>query len=175
MPVNAQSKALPHGLEHGFVFHSQGLAQLDERLSAHGQLLFAGLVIQRLAVYQPGHGGGAFIGNVRLAAHAKHVLHPPLGGQSVVVPTHGIKDVFAPQALITHDHVLVGVAEHVAHVQFAADGGRGAVHHKGVLAAPGGVVMVQTLGLPGLGPVLFQFGGVQVFRRLTLHVHGGGS
>ena len=56
-----------------------------------------------------------------VAPDAEIVLHPPLGWQAVVIPSHRIEDALASHPLVTGDQIRVGVREDMAYVQAAAD------------------------------------------------------
>ena len=62
-------------------------------------------------------------GQARVAADPEVVLHPPLGGQAVVVPAHRVEDGLAPHAPEAGHGVGVGVGEDVADVEGARHGG----------------------------------------------------
>ena len=78
-------------------------------------------------------GGSAEI-RVRLAPHAVEVLHPPLGGEAVVVPAHRIEDAPPPHALVARDRVGLHVPERGAHVQRTTHRGRRRVDGEDALA-----------------------------------------
>src|SRR5207253_3361774 len=90
-------------------------------------------------------------GQRRVAAHAEVVLHPPLGGQAVVVPPHRVEDLLAPHPAETRDQVRVGVGEDVSDVERSADRGRRGVDRI-YRAARDAVEAVDAVALPALGP-----------------------
>ena len=71
---------------------------------------------------------GRVVGDGRIAAHAVVVLHPPLGGESVVVPAHRVEDLSAPHAVVPGHGVGVGVGEAVSGVQRPRHRRRGRVY-----------------------------------------------
>ena len=96
------------------------------------------------------------VGEGRIAADAEVVLHPSLGGQAVVVPAHGVVHLFALHALIPGQGVAVGVAEHVAHVEAAADGGGRGVDGVDLVAGGSAVEAVRSVGFPDVVPLGFE-------------------
>ena len=114
-PVHREAQRAPQLLEGLLVFRGQPLAQLDEVRTRDRDRVLARLVRRReRRVVRQG----------RIAADAEVVLHPPLGRQAVVVPSHGIEDFASPHAVVAREDVGVGVGEDVADVQRAADRGR---------------------------------------------------
>ena len=142
-PVDAQADAAPQILEHLFVLGGEANAQLDEaRARARDRALRVGL-----------DGGleGRIVGEGRVATNAVEVLHPALGGQAVVVPSHRVEDLGTGHAPEAGQAVGLHVAEHRSHVQRAAHrGGRGvdAEHFASLLGA------VEPVGAVGLPPLL---------------------
>ena len=51
------------------------------------------------------------VGDVGFGSDAEVVLYAALGGESVVVPAHGVDDVPSGHASVSCDDVLVGVGE----------------------------------------------------------------
>ena len=49
------------------------------------------------------------IGDMRVAPYAEVILHPPFGGQAIVIPTHRVKNCFASHALVARNRVGMGV------------------------------------------------------------------
>jgi hypothetical protein len=107
-PVDRQPDAAPQLLVVALVLLRELHAQLDEVAPRDRHLLLArlGRRLEALVVGQRG-----------VAADAVVVLHPPLGGQPVVVPAQRVVDVLAAHPLVAGHDVGVGVAEHVPHVQ----------------------------------------------------------
>ena len=103
------------------------------------------------------------VGLRRVAPHAVVVLHAALGRQAVVVPPHRVEDGLAAHALVAGDGVGVGVAEHVAHVQRSADGGRRRVDGEHAVAGRRRVEAVRAIGVPLGGPAFLD----AVERRLV--------
>ncbi len=95
----------------------------------------------------------------------KEVLNPPLCRQAVIVPTHGIKDVDAPHALVARDQVRMGVGKDVTDVQGTGHGGRWRVDDKRVGARPGRVVVVDAELLPHGFEARFGRFAVEVFGQ----------
>ena len=107
VPVAGEAHGLPQGLELRLVLLGGGHALLAEL--AAGQLL---------------------------GLHAALLLHQPLGGQAVVVEAEGVEHVEAPHTAVTGHHLRLGVAENVADVELAVDGGGRRVDG---IDGPGGV------------------------------------
>jgi hypothetical protein len=163
-PVDGQPRPPPQVAERLFVPLRHLAAQLDEVLprDAEGVLFPPGGVGLR-------EGKRGIVGEPRIAAHVEVVLHPPLGGQAVVVPSHGVIDVLPAHALRAYDDVRVGIAEDVAYVQRPGNGGRGGVDHEGVVPGPRGIVAVRSFLLPRVGkPFLHALGVEMVGKRFRI-------
>ena len=153
-PVHRQAEVAPEGFELRLVLLGQLPAQLDEIAPRDRNLVG---VLDRLAVAAVvGRDEIGVVGQRRVAAHAVVVLHPPLGGQAVVVPAHRVEDRLAAHALVAGHRVGVGVGEDVAHVQGAGHGGRGSVDRVDVLAGRGAVEGVRAVLLPAPSPAVFE-------------------
>ena len=157
VPVHRQADSLPHPLKRPLVLARHLRAQLDEVAPRHGARRRLEGLARRHRQLQ-----ARLVGVVRIAAHVEVVLHPPLGGQAVVVPPHGVEHLFTEHALVAGDHVGLGVAEHVADVQRPGHRGRRRVHHERLLAAVVGIVAVHAGLLPPAAEVLLAAGGVVV-------------
>ena len=83
-PVDRQAQPPPHRLERLLVLGDQPLAQLHEVGARHGDRLLALAPGRR----RPEARSPRSYGQGRVAAHPEVVLHPALGGQTVVVPAH---------------------------------------------------------------------------------------
>ena len=105
----------PEVLEGLLVLGGQAGAELDEVRARDRIGCFPGFSAERTRVA---------CGQRRVAAHAEVVLHPALGRQAVVVPSHRIEHGASAHPLKPRDDVGVRVREHVADVQRAADGRR---------------------------------------------------
>ena len=139
LPVVRQAQARPQVAEGLLVFLGDYFAQLDEvRAADRRRIAFAAAFGLEIRV----------VVDVRLALDVVQVLHAALGGQAVVVPADGEEDVLAAHALVAHDEILVRVAEHVAQMQRAADRRRRRVDDKRLVAAPVGVVRVDSYCWP---------------------------
>ena len=68
------------------------------------------------------------IGDMRVAPYAEVILHPPFGGQTIVIPTHRVKNCLASHALVARNGVGVGVRKDMTHVQRTAHCGRGRIN-----------------------------------------------
>ena len=139
-PVDRQAEPAQQRLEDLLVGLDQLVAELEEVRPARWRRRGDSSAVRRGTAAEP-----LDVRLARIAAHAVVVLDAPLGGQAVVVPTHRVEDLLAGHALVAGDRVGVGVAEHVAHVQRAADGGRRRVdrEHVGPL---GGAVEARRSG-----------------------------
>ncbi len=160
-PVHREPQALPERLESLLVFAGEGKAQLDEipARDLSGRRLPAG-VVRRLRP-QP-----RLVGEAGLAPDVEEVLHPALGGQAVVVPAHRVEDVAPAHALVTRQYVGLGVAEDVADVKRARNGGwRGVDDER--LAAPRLVEAVDPGFAPGAIPLLFGLAGLEVEGQIV--------
>ena len=80
------------------------------------------------------------VGDVWFGSDAEVVLDAALGGESVVVPAHGIDDVPSSHSSVACDDVLVGVGEDVAGMERAAGSRRGRVDDEALFAGGGFVV-----------------------------------
>ena len=145
-PVDGQPKAAPQLLEGLLVGGGELHAQLHEVVPGDGELVLAGFV-GGLEVGVVGEGG--------VAADAEVVLYPALGGQAVVVPAHGVIHLLASHAVESGEGVGVGVAEDVADVEGAADGGGWGVDGVHLVAEGGAVEAVRAVGLPDFVPFGF--------------------
>ena len=172
VPVHRQPECAPQCLKLLFVFDGQLLAQLDEVAPTNGHLV-CGLGALVVAALKRGS-ESRFVGQRGVAAHAVVVLHAALGGQPVVVPAHGVEDLFATHALVARHHVGVRVAEHVPHVQRTGGSGRRGVD--GEDARAGLAFTLKPVGarrIPRGGPLVFEalegwfFGNA---RRIARHV-----
>lgn len=144
----------PQGLELFFVGNGEAFTQFDKvaprdryLVGCFDRFAFSALV-GRDEVGRVGQGG--------VAAHTIEVLYPPLCGQAVVIPAHGVEDLFAKHALEAGNDVCVGVGKHVTYVQGSGDGGRGSVDGENVGAAVFAVEGVGPRSRPGLVPFGFQ-------------------
>jgi hypothetical protein len=117
-----------------------------------------------------GGAGGRFkpqillVGHVDVGPNMEIVLHAPLGWQTVVIPAHGIEDVFAEHPLLADEDVGVGVAEDVADMQRAGDGRRRRVDDEGLLSRAPGIEAVDALIAPHLGEPQLDRIGFEVLR-----------
>ena len=146
-PVDADPDRPPQFLEGFFIDGGQFDAQLDEVLSRDGDLVLAGLL--RGTVLR-------VVGEGRVAAHAVEVLHPALGRQSVVVPSHRIEDVLAPHAPEPRDDVGVRVTEDVSDVQRPRHGRGRRVDRIDALSRGVAIEAVDLLLVPHRHPTLFE-------------------
>ena len=90
------------------------------------------------------------IGDMGIAPYAKVILHPPFGGQTIVIPTHGIKNCFTSHALVTRNGVGVGVREDMTHVQRTAHCGWGSINGVDPFAGRSAVKGIGAFVLPDL-------------------------
>ena len=146
-PVDRQAEPAQQRLEDLLVGLDEFVAQLEEVRPGDGD---RPVVLRRLTAERRLE--ALDIGLARIAADAVVVLDAPLRRQTVVVPAHRVEDLLAGHALVAGDRVGVGVAEHVAHVQRAADGGRRCVDREDVGPLGGAVERVDLVGFPYLGP-----------------------
>ena len=94
----------------------------------------------------------ALVGQRGVAAHAVVVLHPPLGGQAVVVPADRVEDRAAAHAVEPGQRVDLDVAEHRAEVELAADRRGRCVDGVDLVAGAGRSKAVGRVGLPARVP-----------------------
>ena len=144
-PVHRQAELTPQVLERLLVDGGQLVAELDEVGAADRDLTLRVRLRRGLEV--------RVVRDRRITAHAVEVLHPPLGGQAVVVPSHGVEHVLAAHPLVAGHRVGVGVAEHVAHVQRPRDRGRGSVDAEHLVAARRPGERIGPLLCPYLAPL----------------------
>ena len=114
-PVNRQTQVAPQILEVLLIFNGQALAQLHE-ITTRDRHLIASLDGLAFAANMRGL-EVRIIGESRIDANPKVVLHAALCGQAIVVPAHGVKDRLTLHSLETRDDVGVRVREHVADVK----------------------------------------------------------
>ena len=88
------------------------------------------------------------IGLGRVASDPKIILDSPLGGQTVVIPTHWIKYGLTAHALKPRDEVGVGVAEHMPHMQRSTHCGRWGINGEHLIAGGGAIKGVDAIGFP---------------------------
>ena len=163
-PVVRQSEPAEHGLEDLLVDRDQLVAELDEvrPRDRHRPVILGDITaewrLEALVVLLR-----------RIAAHSVVVLHPSLGGQSVVVPPDRVEDGLAAHPLEPSDDVGVGVAEHVAHVQRPAHGRRWGVDREHLRTRRRSVETVDVVGPPPVDPVRLD----AVERRLVGDVRHG--
>ena len=148
-PVDRQAEPAQQRLEDLLVGLDEFVAQLEEVRPGDGD---RPVVLRRLTAERRLE--ALDVGLARVAADAVVVLDAPLGGQAVVVPAHRVEDLLAGHALVAGDRVGVGVAEHVAHVQRAADGGRRRVDREDLVTGGGAVERVDPVGFPYRGPAI---------------------
>ncbi len=148
-PVDRQAEPAQQRLEDLLVGLDELVAQLEEVGPGDGD---RPVVLRRVAAERRLEALG--VGLARVAADAVVVLDAALGGQAVVVPAHRVEDLLAGHALVAGDRVGVGVAEHVAHVQRAADGRRRRVDREDLVTGGGAVERVDPVGFPDGGPAI---------------------
>ncbi|CAB4900373.1 unannotated protein [freshwater metagenome] len=154
-PVDREAERAPQRLKLLLVFNGELLAQLDEVAAADGNLV-GGLGALVVATLKRGRESG-LVGQRRVTANTVVVLHASLGGQAVIVPAHGVEDLFATHALVARHHVGVGVAEHVSHVQRTRSGGRRSVDRENARAGlPVARKLVRACVIPHGHPFVFK-------------------
>ena len=146
-PVDGQPEPPEQLLERGLVGGRQLVAELDEVGPRDRHLLGAGRGVAAVRRREVG-----VVVLARVAADGVVVLHPPLGGQAVVVPADRVVDDLAGHALVADSGVGLRVAEHGAHVDRAGDRGRRGVDGEDVGALGRAVEAVDAVGLPAFGP-----------------------
>ena len=159
-PVHRLAEGAKEVLKGLFVDLGQLLAQLHEVAPANRELV---LLVGTLGGCKVG-----VVGQRRVTAHPVVVLDPSFGGDTVVVPAQGVKDVLSAHSPEARDDVALGVAKDVADVQLARDGGRRGVDAKDVLAPGVAVKAVRVLCVPASGPGGFE----AVHRGLFGHRKG---
>ncbi len=107
-PIDRQPELLPKFLESLLVDLRELPAKFDEVRPADylGRFL---RITSRFEVWQ--------VREVGIAANVEKVLHPPFGGQTVVIPPHGVEDIHSSHAALAHDQILMGVAKYVPDVE----------------------------------------------------------
>ena len=108
LPVDREPQPPPRRLERPLVLGGEPVTELDEVRPRDTDRLLGGLG-RGLETGVVGQGG--------VAAGPEVVLHPPLGGEPVVVPAHRVEDVLAPHAVEPGHRVGVRVGEDVPDVQ----------------------------------------------------------
>src|SRR4029453_1465091 len=156
-PIERQPELLPQLLESLLVHFCELPAEFDEVWPAdhYGRFL---RVTSRFEVWQVREGG--------IPANVEEVLPPPFGGQTVVIPPHGIEDIHSSHAALAHDQILMGVAEHVSDVEGAAYGRRRRVHNESLVASARRIPAINTHVLPSSALFALDFFGHVLFRQL---------
>ena len=98
-----------------------------------------------------------FIGRMRVATHVIVVLHPALGREAVVVPTHRVVDIHAAHALVARHHVSVGIRKDMTDVQRTRRSRGRRVDDEGFVARAIRVPAVNAAVFPFGDPALFDF------------------
>ncbi len=158
VPVDRQTEALEQVFEDLLVEFDQFVAELEEVRARDRNGV---VVLRRVAAERGFEALDVVLAGV--AAHPVVVLDAALSGQAVVVPAHRVEDGLAAHALEAGDRVGVGVAEHVAHVQRPAHGGRRRVDGEHALAGDRRVEAIRAVGVPLGSPALLD----AVERRLV--------
>ena len=158
VPVDRQAEPPEQVFEDLLVEFDQFVAQLEEvgPRDGHGVM-----VLRRVTAERRFEALDVVLG--RIASDSVVVLHPTLGGQTVVVPAHRVEDGLARHPLEAGDRVGVRVTEHMAHVERTADRRGRRVDGEDPLARYRRVEAVRAIGLPLGGPVCLD----AVERRLV--------
>ncbi len=98
-PVNTQPERAPQILKLFLVLDRELFAELDEVASTNRDLITGLGTICGGASFQRRNEAG-LVGKRGIASNAVVVLNSTFGGETVVVPSHGVEDVFAPHALV---------------------------------------------------------------------------
>ena len=159
-PVHGEAQRAPQLLEDLLVLLDEALAELDEVRPADRDLPLGVRLLGRREL--------GVVGQARVAADAEVVLDAALGREAVVVPAHRVEDRLPAHPLVARDQVGVGVGEHVADVEAAADGRRRRVDRVHVGAGPGAVEAVGVVGLPLPAP-----GGLETLEGRLLRYDDG--
>src|SRR5699024_6619842 len=159
-PVDAQPQTAPDVLENLLVLDREDITQFDEVASRDRDLTLGVGLLRRPEV--------RVVGDRRVTTHAVVVLNPTLGGQTVVVPPHGVEHGLAVHPLKTRDRVGVCVGEHVTDVQRSRDRGRWRVDGEDTFALDGAVEVVDAGLIPYVDPLRLD----TVQRRLVGHAEG---
>ena len=146
-PVDRQPEPAPQLLERLLVDLRQPLAQLHEVRPRHRYRVLARL-LRRLEIRVVRQRG--------VAPHPEVVLHPPLGGEPVVVPPHRIEDLGAAHTLVPDDRIRLRIPEHRPHVQRPADGRGRRVDRVDLLPRLRPVEPVRPVRVPPLAPARFE-------------------
>ena len=131
VPVDGESEAVEEFLVCLFVFGGDFVAEFDEVAAGDDELLVF-VEAEFFAAASDVEVGDVW--DVRLCTDAEVVLDAALGGESVVVPAHGVDDVPTGHASVSCDDVLVGVGEDVAGMEGAAGGRRWRVDDEALFA-----------------------------------------
>ena len=156
-PIDRQPELLPKFLKALLVHFRKVPAELDKIGPADhlGRFL---RITSRFEVWQ--------VRKVRVAANVEEVLHTSFGGQTVVIPPHGIEDIHSSHAALAHDQILMGVAENVADVEGAAYSWGRRVHNESFVASTHWIPAINTHFLPSSPPFALDFFGRILFRQL---------
>ncbi len=146
-PVDGETEPAPQLLELLLVLDDELVAQRDEVLAADREGALVGL-LRRDEV--------RVVRQRRIAAHAVVVLHPALGGQTVVVPTHRVEDLGAAHPAKAGDRVGLRVPEHRAHVERPAHRRRRGVDRVDLGARLRPVEPVGAVRFPARRPLLLE-------------------
>ncbi len=110
------------------------------------------------------------VGDAGITADPVVVLHPPLGGEAVVVPAHRVEDLFARHATISGMCVCLDVPEDRSHVKRPRHGGGRRVDGEDLIARPGAVEAIGAFGLPVRVPLGLQAVETRLVRDVSGHV-----
>ena len=169
-PVVGQPEAAEEVLEDRLVGGRQLVAELDEVRPRDRDLV---VVLRRVTAERRLE--ARVVRLRRVAAHAVVVLHPPLGGQAVVVPADREEHRLAGHPPLAGDGVGLRVAEHGAHVDRAGDRRRRRVDGEDVGALGRAVEAVDAVGLPARRPARLDAVQRRLLRDLGHRIQDTGS
>src|SRR5262249_20338437 len=153
---------LPQFLESLFVYFSELPAELDKIWPAdHLRRLFR--ITSGFEVWQ--------IREIRVTANVKEILYPPLGREAIVVPPHGIEDIFSRHAALACDEILMRVTKYVADVKRAAYRRRRRVNDESLVSRACRIPAMDPRHLPSSAPFALNFLGHVLFRQFD-HANG---
>src|SRR5262245_35331310 len=104
-------------------------------------------------------------------AEFEEVLPPPLGGETVVVPPHGIEDIFSSHATLPRDEILMRITKYVADVEEATYRQKREIHNESFVPTARRIPAINTHFLPTSAPFVLNFLGHVLFRQFD-HANG---
>ena len=138
-PIDRQPELLPKLLESLLVHFSELPAEFDEIGPADHFWGFL-RITSRFEVWQ--------IREIGVAANVEEVLHPAFGGQTVIIPPHGIEDIHSSHAALARDEILMRVTKYVADVEGAAYRRRRRINDESLVSGACRIPVIDSHRLP---------------------------